>query len=240
MADLEKITRKRLGELLVAEGVIGQDQLAEALRLQEQTGELIGEILVKSGFTNETEIAKTLCTQFAKPFMKPSKYDIQKPILSLVPPRMMVEQQFMPVDRFGNLLVIAMAGLLDGNTIHQIQKISNCDLEIYITTASDLKAALRRCFPDLFDPITMAPKFEVTAAVTQGVLRAPLTSVSPDDEGDSRGVAVQDMSVTSSEVIGATAEQENDWEALFEEAEQNVMRTLHADDVKETKKKKGG
>lgn len=238
MADLEKITRKRLGELLVAEGVIGQDQLAEALRLQEQTGELIGEILVKSGFTNETEIAKTLCTQFAKPFMKPSKYDITKPILSLVPPRMMVEQQFMPVDRFGNLLVIAMAGLLDGATIAQLQKMSGCDLEIYITTSSDLKAALRRSFPDLFDPITMAPKFEVTAAVTQGVLRAPLTSVSPDT-GEQQAVAVQDMSVTSSEAMGATAEAENDWEALFEEAEQNVMRTLHADEVKEPKKKKG-
>src|SRR5207249_4329275 len=131
-------------ELLVAEGMVTQDQLAEALRVQERTGELLGEALVKAGFTTETEIAKTLCTQFAKPFIKPSKYDIAKDVISLLPPRLLAEHQFVPVDRFGNLLVIAMAGLLDAATFAQIQQLTGCELEVYISTASDVKLTLRK------------------------------------------------------------------------------------------------
>lgn len=234
MADLEKITKKRLGEILVAEGMISPDQLSEALRMQETTGELLGEALVKAGFTTETEIAKTLCTQFAKPFMKPSKYDIGKEVLTLVPPQMMVEHQFVPVDRFGNLLVIAMAGLLDAGTFAQIQKLTSCELEIYITTATDVKLTLRRVFPDFYDPITLQPKHDATSAMTQGVrsalpppnesgtITAPVRMHTKGDTASNRGDRTSD--------IPLQAEDDSDWEALFEEAEQNVMKSLNAED----------
>ena len=120
MADLEKITKKRLGEILVAQGIVTSDQVQEALKIQAKTGEKLGEALVKAGFTTETEIAKTLCTQFAKPFLKASRYDIPRDVLSLLPPKMMIEHQFVPVDKFGNMLTIVMAGLLDASAYRDL------------------------------------------------------------------------------------------------------------------------
>jgi hypothetical protein len=249
LADLEKITRKRLGELLVAEGMITQDQLAEALKVQERTGELLGEALVKAGFTTETEIAKTLCTQFAKPFMKPSKYEIAKEVMSLLPPKLLAEHQIVPIDRFGNLLVIAMAGLLDQPTFVKIQQLTGCELEVYITTGSDVKAALRKAFPDLYDPITMMPKLDTTGAVTMGIKAkeklldtrptAPdlpgKKPASPPIERTEKNVlprpapaGADDMGLNTTAMRQLTAEEEGDWDALFEEAEQQVMRNLDA------------
>lgn len=222
MADLEKITKKRLGEILVSEGVITQEQVQEALRVQEKTGEMLGEALVKAGYTTETEIAKTLCTQFAKPFIKPSKYDIPRDVVTLLPSRLLVEHQFIPIDRFGNLIVIAMAGLLDAQTIAQIQKLTGCDVEIYIATSSDVKNALRATFPDLFDPITMLPKFEVTQNVA---LQKTVALAPPANGRGAPGESAEEMGSTTKEVMGL-AEEESDWEALFEEAEQNVLREL--------------
>jgi hypothetical protein len=282
LADLEKITKKRLGELLVAEGMISQDQLTEALKVQEKSGELLGEALVKAGFTTETEIAKTLCTQFAKPFMRPSKYDIAKDVISLVPPKLMAEHQFVPVDRFGNLLVIAMAGLLDGATFAQLQKLTGCEIELYIATSSDVKLTLRKAFPDLYDPITMLPKFDMTGAVTGGNILPPSVSARDGDtkpstapllptdtakatpkkadqgKTDARGrllvpppdrtektslPSIDEVGITTSEMRGMTAEEEDDWEALFEEAEQNVLKNLkdaeeEDEDPRPAKKKK--
>jgi hypothetical protein len=215
MADLEKITKKRLGELLIAEGIVSQDQVAEALKMQERTGDMLGEALVKAGYTTETEIAKILCTQFAKPYVKASKYDIARDVLSLIPPRLLIEQNFIPVDRFGNILVIAMGGLLDAQTIAQVQKLTSCDVEIYISTTSDVRQTLRAFFPDHFDPITMQPKFDATAAFTQPVK----TTTGGGDPGEpTETKALQQLS--------GLAEEESDWEALFEEAEQNVLREL--------------
>jgi type IV pilus assembly protein PilB len=220
VADLEKITKKRLGEILVSEGVISQEQVQDALRIQEKTGDMLGEALVKAGYTTETEIAKTLCTQFAKPFIKPSKYDVARDVLGLLPSRLLIEQSFIPIDKFGNVLIIAMAGLLDAQTIAQIQKLTSCEVEIYIATTSDVKQTLRSSFPDQFDPITLLPKFESTA----NVALQKTSAIGQPSNG--RGPAEsQEMGSTTKEVMGL-AEEESDWEALFEEAEQNVMREL--------------
>jgi type IV pilus assembly protein PilB len=264
LADLEKITRKRLGELLVAEGMITHDQLAAALRVQEQTGELLGEALVKAGFTTETEIAKTLCTQFAKPFLKPSKYDIAKEILALLPPKLLAEHQIVPVDRFGNLLVIAMAGLLDQATFGRIQQLTGCELEVYITTASDLKLTLRKAFPELYDPITMLPKLDSTAALTGAVrptqqkfletqpsaaldlgkVDASGKKLTPtfDRTEKTKLPPIDDMGLNTTGMRALTAEEEGDWDALFEEAEKQVLRNLNAADSnpEPPKKKKKG
>ncbi|MGB9893305.1 MAG: hypothetical protein ACPLRA_02750, partial [Candidatus Saccharicenans sp.] len=44
---------RRLGELLLRDGVIAQEQLAAALRKQKRTGETLGEILVAEGLVDE-------------------------------------------------------------------------------------------------------------------------------------------------------------------------------------------
>jgi hypothetical protein len=217
MADLEKITKKRLGELLIAEGLITQDHVNEALKIQERTGEMLGEALVKAGYTTETDIAKTLCTQFAKPFVRPSRYDIAKEVITLLPAKMLVEHSFVPIDRFGNTLVIAMGGLLDAQTLQAIQRLSGCDIEIYITTHGDAKTALRGQFPELFDPITMMPKFERTAEMTGQITKKSL-------------LAAPEVGEVTGELhaIAGIAEEESDWEALFEEADQNVLKELNS------------
>jgi hypothetical protein len=226
MADLEKITKKKLGEILVAEGLINQEQVAEALRVQEKTGERLGEVLVKAGYTTETEIAKTLCAQFAKPYIKASRYDIPKDVLSLLPPKLMVEHDFVPLDRFGNLLIVAMAGLLDANCLAQIQKLAGCDVEVYIATSSDVRQTLRKLYPDLYDPITLQPKYDATGYLTKAFV-GPGETATTDVAEEPR----QDFGNTTRDVLGV-ADEESDWEALFEEAEQNVL--------KELKDKKGG
>ncbi len=222
MADLEKITRKKLGEILVAEGVVGQNQVAEALKIQERTGERLGEILVKAGYTTETEIVKTLCTQFGKPFIKPSRYDIAREVLALLPPRLMIEHDFVPIDRFGNLLVVAMAGLLDAQTLREIQRLTTCEIEVYFATASDVRQTLRKYFPDAYDPITLQPRFDATQYMTQAVAAAPAPS---NGSRDLRAAADESAGDATRDLVGV-AEAESDWEALFEEAERNVLREL--------------
>ncbi len=213
MADLEKITKKRLGEILVAQGIVTSDQVQEALKIQSKTGEKLGEALVKAGFTTETEIAKTLCTQFAKPFLKASRYDIARDVLSLLPPKMLIEHQFVPVDKFGNMITIVMAGLLDASAIAQIQHLTHCEIEIYIGTSSDVMQTLRSGFPDFFDPHTQAPKLAETQYRVEGDMSAATRMGSETSTRDLMSLAV--------------AEDENsDWEALFEEAEKEVMREL--------------
>ena len=55
--------RKLLGEMLVEDNVITQEQLEEALTIQRKDGNLIGVILVKLGYLDEDTLVEYLKNQ---------------------------------------------------------------------------------------------------------------------------------------------------------------------------------
>ena len=69
MVNIAKLTKKRLGELLIAEGLIHNDQVQEALAEQQKNGLLLGEALIKLGYVTELDIAGALSTQFGLPYI---------------------------------------------------------------------------------------------------------------------------------------------------------------------------
>ena len=60
---MSKVPRK-LGELLVENGLLTEDQLLEALHTQKQERKLLGEIIVELGFTTKEKLDGTLARQY--------------------------------------------------------------------------------------------------------------------------------------------------------------------------------
>jgi hypothetical protein len=56
--------RTPLGALLVAEGLLNDVQLHQALHLGSQTGERLGEIVVRQGLASEEDVARLLAEQW--------------------------------------------------------------------------------------------------------------------------------------------------------------------------------
>ena len=50
----------RLGEMLIAKGIITDEQLEDALREQQVTAERLGTILVSRGYVNEVDLVRIL------------------------------------------------------------------------------------------------------------------------------------------------------------------------------------
>ena len=70
MKHLEKLTRKRLGEILVDEGLISKAQIADAEREEKRTGESLGSILVEASYITDWDLAKAVATQYQLPFVQ--------------------------------------------------------------------------------------------------------------------------------------------------------------------------
>ena len=62
------MARKRLGEIMVEAGWITEEQLAKALKFQQQNPCLIGEAIVKMHFSNEERVAMALSKQLGVPY----------------------------------------------------------------------------------------------------------------------------------------------------------------------------
>ncbi|MEN3184457.1 MAG: glycosyl transferase, partial [Atribacterota bacterium] len=57
------MTRKLLGEILVARGILKKEELEEALRIQRESGGLLGEILISRGLVHPVALYEALAEQ---------------------------------------------------------------------------------------------------------------------------------------------------------------------------------
>ncbi|RME85178.1 MAG: hypothetical protein D6785_04735 [Planctomycetota bacterium] len=149
--NLKKLVRKRLGELLISEGVLNQEQVQEALKVQQDTGDLLGEILVQKGFASEMDIAQALCNYFQIPFLHPGQYDIPKDILGIMPASFLHEHQILPIDKFGNLVTAVISGIISREALEEFRSTTGCDLAVMIGTISEVKNNLRKLLPYGYD-----------------------------------------------------------------------------------------
>ena len=142
MVALNRLTRKKLGELLIEQGLLTEQQVQDTLRMQHQSGKLFGECLVENKLITEDKMVAVLVSQFGIPYFKPSNYKIPQDLLEIFEPAMMRRYQFVPVDTIGSVLVIAIAGLLSEDIFKEIETQTGCSLQLYLTRISEINAVL--------------------------------------------------------------------------------------------------
>jgi len=143
MVALNRLVKKRLGELLVEQGLMSNEQVQDALRLQHQSGLLFGETLVQNKLITEEKIVAVLVNQFGIPFLLPSQYQISKDLLEIFEPTMMRRYQFVPMDSIGSVLVIAIAGSLTEEVLKEIEGQTGCSLQLFLTKMSEINIVLQ-------------------------------------------------------------------------------------------------
>ncbi|MEK7795465.1 MAG: hypothetical protein AAB353_13090 [Candidatus Hydrogenedentota bacterium] len=112
---------KRLGAALVAEKIISEGQLAEALVVQQKEGGFLGRILVDSRAINETTLINFLVKQFKIPHINITEYGINNDLLALVPKEICERYSVLPVDKLGSILTLAMVDPLDVEALAQVR-----------------------------------------------------------------------------------------------------------------------
>jgi type IV pilus assembly protein PilB len=144
MANIQRMSRKKLGEILVQAGVIDDLQLQAALTEQARTKELLGEVLVRRGFVTETDIVQTIALQFSLPYLSAEQIELAPAALDLLPLDLMRQHQVVPLDRFGPIVTVLCAGLLNTDLLNQIEQHTGCEVQLFITTATDVKTLIGR------------------------------------------------------------------------------------------------
>src|SRR2546422_5500095 len=100
---------RRLGDLLVAEGLISEPQLKQALAEQKGKTEKLGSILARLGFITEEQLIGFLSRQYGIPSITLSNVDVDAETLRLVPPPIARKYEGLPIKRIGGTLTLAMA-----------------------------------------------------------------------------------------------------------------------------------
>ena len=142
MANLQRMTATRLGEILTHAGLVTVDQLDTALADQKTTGLHLGEVLVDHGYVTERDIAQAITTQFGLPYLSPMQYYTSPPVLKLIPLDVMRKHKLVPLDKMGEVLTVCISGPVEPGVLEQIEKATGCTIQVFIATASDIKQAI--------------------------------------------------------------------------------------------------
>jgi MSHA biogenesis protein MshE len=134
--------RLRLGELLVAQGVLTPAQLETALNERKRSGRRLGRILVEDGIATEQAIAQALAVQLHVPYVELSLQAISPPVSRLLTEAQARRYRALPIDEAGSAIRVGMADPLDYQSYDEIQRLLGRDLDLVVVTESRLDATL--------------------------------------------------------------------------------------------------
>jgi len=137
-------SRKKLGEILVAQKVITEDVLRQALSDQKITRQRLGEILIERGWVRAEEINKALAHQMEIETVSLSDYVIDPKILSMITEEEARRYKLMPLFKTGNVLSVAMANPNDVVAIDQLRRQTSFQVKPMAATEGDIFWAIEQ------------------------------------------------------------------------------------------------
>jgi type IV pilus assembly protein PilB len=137
---------RRLGDLLVKEGLINQEQLQRALADQKGTNEKLGSILVRLSIISEDQLIAFLSKQYGIPSITLSQLDIDAEVVKLVPAQIARKYEVLPIKRAGNQLTLAMADPTNVFAVDDVGFMTNLQVVPVVASQGAIRQAIDRLY----------------------------------------------------------------------------------------------
>jgi type IV pilus assembly protein PilB len=136
----------RLGEILIKESLITQDQLDKALEFQRSNGGKLGSCLTKMGFITDDDITGVLSRQYGVPSINLKYYEIDPNVIKLIPQDTALRYQVIPLSRVGSVLTIAMTDPTNVFAMDDIKFMTGFNVEPVVASESAIAEAISRFY----------------------------------------------------------------------------------------------
>lgn len=138
--------RKRLGDILVAQGLLTNEQLEEALVEQRMRNQKLGTLLIHKHLITEAQLFSVLELQFGISYVDLSTFYIEPRIPKLINESLANKHQAIPIAFQNNRLVVAMADPLDMIAKDDIRIATGMELEIVISSSRDIEQMIAKYY----------------------------------------------------------------------------------------------
>jgi general secretion pathway protein E/type IV pilus assembly protein PilB len=135
--------RLPLGQILIAQGVISEDQLRIALLEQMKSNQPVGKLLVSLGFISEATLRDALGESLGKKSVDLSHAIVDPEALRLVPQELAKRHRLLPLDynRSQHRMTVAIADVNDIVALDKLRSLAHDDLQIETVLAGESEIA---------------------------------------------------------------------------------------------------
>jgi len=136
---------KPLGQLLRERGLISEDDLKNALALQQEKPDKLGRILIDLGYVAERDVLATISDQLKVPVFG-AEYPAVPVEPDRLPFRFLRTFNVIPVHLENNILTLVLADPLDLETQNSIRLRTGFALQIFLASEAEIQAQLERLY----------------------------------------------------------------------------------------------
>ena len=155
----------RLGDVLVQQRLISQDQLQQTLELQRQTGKKVGRLLIESGVITEELLANGLARQLRIPFVNLKTFPFRADLVKLLAESAARRFRALVLEDKGDTLLVALADPLDLFAFDELTRLREAGLSmVYVGAESGDDTVL--------DKVSKGETFESTCSALDKLAEA--------------------------------------------------------------------
>ena len=135
---------KHLGEILVSEGYVSQEDLGIALTEQSERGQSLGRVLVDLGMLSEVQLVSALAAQVGMDFIELSDYPVDRVAVALLPTALCRRHTVLAVGFEDGALRLAMADPGNVVAVDDVRNMTGIQVRPVVATRDDLTQAIDR------------------------------------------------------------------------------------------------
>ncbi len=136
----------RLGDLLVQNNIIDEQQLTEALTKQKEMGRRLGFILVELGFVTENQLLSFLSQHLQVPLVDLAQVQVSPAVVNLLPEVQARRHRALVIEDKGDRLLVAMSDPADLSTVDLLSAALPKAIDVAVVSESSLLAAFDRLY----------------------------------------------------------------------------------------------
>ena len=138
--------KKRLGDMLIDEGLLTEAQLEQALVAHPKTGLKLGQYLVRQGIVTETQVRDAISRQLNLPKYNSEDYPGEIDLAHLIPADIARKYQLVPLKKEGRLLTVAMTDPRNIEALDTAEVQTNTEVEPVICTEKEFAELMGRIY----------------------------------------------------------------------------------------------
>ena len=153
----------KLGEILVRENLLTPQQLREALDYQREHGGRLGYNLVKLGLVSDEMVTAVLSRQYGVPSVNLDLFDVDPPVIRLIPREVAEKYSVLPLSRVGATLTLAMVDPTNVFAMDDIKFMTGLTIEPVVVSEVGVQEAIEQYYGQSKE-IELASAVDVAAA----------------------------------------------------------------------------
>jgi MSHA biogenesis protein MshE len=136
----------RLGDVLVAQKAISQDQLKVALEQQKKSGRRLGRVLVEQGFVNDEQICEAISRQLNIQYVNLKFYNFNQDVVRRLPEAQARRFRALVLEDRRSSVLVGMADPTDLFAYDELGRILQKDLEVAVVSEAALLQTVDRVY----------------------------------------------------------------------------------------------